>query len=136
MMSTAKYITVIIVLLFSQVPHLHSQFTKSQVDELTARGIFYALEPQNAYVMNEAEEITKNYQDSNVVYSLCSVFDYVNKKWNYQPDPDGEEYFEKAGVSVYTYSGDCDDYSILMVSLIKSLGGDGRVVCVSGHAYP
>ena len=39
-------------------------------------------------------------------------------------------------MSVYTYTGDCDDYATLMVSLIKSLGGEGRVICVSGHAYP
>ncbi len=115
---------------------LFSQFTKSQAEELTALGISSAIEPDNPAVKNKAQDLTSAYRDSAFIQNACAVFDNIYRNWNYQPDPGGMEYFEKAGVSVYTYSGDCDDYAILMVSMIKSLGGNGRVVCVSGHAYP
>lgn len=131
-----KYILLIIVLLSGAYVNLFSQFTKWQVDELTARGVYYALEPDNPQIKSKAEEITQNFRDSSFIQSLCAVFDYVNRNWDYASDPDGMEYFEKAGVSVNTFTGDCDDYAILMVSLVKALGGEGRVVCVSGHAYP
>ncbi|MBL8016036.1 MAG: transglutaminase domain-containing protein [Ignavibacteria bacterium] len=113
-----------------------AQFTKGQIDELTAMGISAAIEPENAAVRNKANELTEAYRNKDFIQNVCAIFDNVFRNWNYQRDPGGMEYFEKAGVSVYTYTGDCDDYATLMISLIKSLGGDGRVVCVSGHAYP
>ena len=113
-----------------------AQFTKSQIDELTAMGVSAAIEPENTAVRNKAKELTEAYRDKDFIQNVCAIFDNVFRNWNYERDPGGMEYFEKAGVSVYTYTGDCDDYATLMISLIKSLGGDGRVVCVSGHAYP
>jgi transglutaminase-like putative cysteine protease len=106
------------------------------MDELTALGISQAIEPKNSSVIKRANEITEAYKDSDYIQNICAIFDDVYRKWNYQRDPGGMEYFEKAGVSVYTYTGDCDDYATLMVSLVKAIGGEGRVVCVSGHAYP
>lgn len=129
-----------IVLFLAALPLLtfisFSQFTKEQVDALTALGISSAIEPNNPVVINKTVDITSDYRDSSFILKACIVFENVYRNWNYQPDPGGMEYFEKAGVSVYTYSGDCDDYAILMISMIKSIGGTGRVVCVSGHAYP
>ena len=113
-----------------------AQFTKSQVDELTAKGVAAAIEPDNSGIINKAAELTLAYKEKEYIQSVCAIFDNLYRNWNYQRDPGGMEYFEKAGVSVYTYTGDCDDYATLMVSLIKSLGGEGRVICVSGHAYP
>lgn len=113
-----------------------AQFTKSQVEELTAMGIAAAIEPDNPAIKLKAGELTINLKEKDYLQNVCAVFDNLYRNWNYQRDPGGMEYFEKAGVSVYTYTGDCDDYSTLMISLIKSLGGEGRVVCVSGHAYP
>jgi transglutaminase-like putative cysteine protease len=113
-----------------------SQFTKTQIEQLTAKGIYEALEPDNPFLYEKAKKITEAYVEKDYIYKICALFDYLYKKWNYSSDPGGMEYFEKAGVSVFTMSGDCDDYSILLVSMIKSLGGDGRIICVSGHAYP
>ncbi|HAX47872.1 MAG TPA: transglutaminase-like domain-containing protein [Ignavibacteria bacterium] len=115
---------------------IYSQFTKSQVEALTAMGIAAAIEPDHFAIKKKAAELTEIHKDEEFIRSVCAIFDNVFRNWNYQRDPGGMEYFEKAGVSVYTYSGDCDDYATLMVSLIKSLGGEGRIVCVSGHAYP
>jgi len=55
-------------------------------------------------------------------------------------DPAGIEYFAPASESVKLLRGDCDDYAILMASLIESIGGSARVVCAwkangEGHAY-
>lgn len=118
------------------VQSLKAQFTKGQIDQLTAAGIYDALEPENTFVRAKAEEVTEDFYESDYIYSVCSIFDYVYRGWNYSSDPGGMEYFERAGVSVYSMTGDCDDYAILMISMVKSLGGDGRIICVSGHAYP
>ena len=131
-----KYISLIIIALLSASVSTFSQFTKEQEDALTALGISIAIEPDDPSVSKKTQEITANYKGSDYIQMVCAVFDNVFRQWNYQRDPGGMEYFEKAGVSVHTYTGDCDDYATLMVSLIKAMGGEGRVVCVSGHAYP
>jgi len=131
-----KHILLIITALQILPLNIYSQFTKSQIEELTAKGIYNAIESKNYSVLKKAHELTDNYTDKSYIQSVCNIFDYMYKNWNYQRDPGGMEYFEKAGVSVHTLTGDCDDYATLMVSLIKSLGGEARVVCVSGHAYP
>lgn len=115
---------------------LQAQFSKSQIEELTALGISKAIEPVHPAVIDKTNEVTRDYKGIYNIKQIAAVFDHVFRGWNYSRDPFGLEYFEKAGVSVYTMTGDCDDYAILMVSMIKSLGGEGRVVCVSGHAYP
>ncbi len=129
-----KFIAVIICILNISV--CYSQFTKEQIDELTAKGIYLALEPQNDGIIEKTKSITNDYGSTYNIKQVCAVFDYIYRRWNYTSDPNGMEYFEKAGVSLYTMTGDCDDYSTLIVSMLKSLGGDGRIVCVSGHAYP
>lgn len=131
-----KYIVLIFTILQILTLNSYSQFTKNQIDELTAKGIYYAIEPQNTSVAKKSRELIEEYRDESYIQSVCAIFDFVYKNWNYQRDPGGMEYFEKAGVSVHTLTGDCDDYATLMVSMVKSIGGDGRVVCVSGHAYP
>lgn len=114
----------------------YSQFTKSQIDELTAKGIFWAIEPDDRSVVNKTKDVTEDFKDKPFIHSIAAIFEHINRNWNYSRDPGGMEYFEKAGVSVHTYTGDCDDYATLMVSMVKALGGEGRIVCVSGHAYP
>jgi hypothetical protein len=33
-------------------------------------------------------------------------------------------------------AGDCDDYSIMMASVLKSIGGRVRIIWAPGHVYP
>lgn len=131
-----RTILLLFIVLQTYTLEVKAQFTKIQVEELTAIGIAAAIEPENQAIKNKAGELTEDLKEKEYIQNVCAVFDNLYRNWNYQRDPGGMEYFEKAGVSVHTLTGDCDDYATLMVSLIKSIGGDGRVVCVSGHAYP
>lgn len=135
-MKKSILIFIIYIIFFVTVGSAYSQFSKKQLDELTALGVSGAIESDHPAVIDKSNEVTKNYTGGYNIFQVASVFDHVYRGWNYSRDPFGLEHFEKAGVSVYTMTGDCDDYAILMVSMIKSLGGEGRVVCVSGHAYP
>lgn len=131
-----KYIILIFTVLQFLTFSAFSQFTTGQMDELTARGMYYAIEPDSYRVKKKAQDVTDYYIDKSYVQSICAIFDNVYRNWTYEADPNGMEYFQKASISVQNYTGDCDDYATLMVSMIKAIGGDGRVVCVSGHAYP
>lgn len=105
-----------------------------------------AIDYDNSDVRNFALEATRNhfkeYSESNKKYrtliQVFSVFKEINieQKWNYVHDPKSREYFAKASETLKHFSGDCDDYAILMVACVKVIGGTPRLVSTSSHLYP
>lgn len=65
-----------------------------------------------------------------------SIFKEVNSKWKYVSDVKGAEYFAPPSESIELMAGDCDDHAVLMAALIKSIGGQVRLVRTEGHVYP
>ena len=94
----------------------------------------FAVEAANAYFRKEQQVTGKN-NTWGLIQSFA-VFKRIRTNWNYVSDPLNEEYFAKASETVKLLAGDCDDYSIVMAGCIKSIGGQCRLLCVSGHIYP
>jgi hypothetical protein len=92
----------------------------------------FALKATREHFLEEKKE----YYDDRQLIQCLAVFKEINQNWNYVHDPKFLEYFAKASESVQHLSGDCDDYSILMYSCIKSIGGKPRIVSTTGHVYP
>lgn len=65
-----------------------------------------------------------------------SIFKEVNRSWKYVSDVRGAEYFAPPAESIELMAGDCDDHAVLMAALIKSIGGEIRLVRTDGHVYP
>ncbi len=72
---------------------------------------------------------------------VCELFSSVRSSWNYVEDPKGIEFYSKASHTVENakFSGDCDDFAILMYSIISAIGGDSRLIFawgpIGGHAF-
>jgi len=77
---------------------------------------------------------------------ICSIYDYMVDNWTFASDWRGLEQFQysnytlRKGMEFGTSGkGDCDDFSILLASLIEAIGGTPRVVFAygqgGGHAY-
>ncbi len=77
------------------------------------------------------------------ILQICDIYDYLRdgdpKKgmhgWKYVSDPSGEESFQNASDTLQMGDeghrsgvGDCDDYAILMSSLIESIGGSTMII--------
>lgn len=77
------------------------------------------------------------------VGQVCNIFNAIRPpKWHYVNDPQGEDYFSKASHTIKNanFSGDCDDFAILMYSLMTAIGGEARIVFAynknqGGHAF-
>jgi tetratricopeptide (TPR) repeat protein len=128
--------------------------TKWTIDEL--KKVFDArVEPDNAYVNHKALILAARYPGDRSIDQICSIFQYIKqgdvstKGWSYVGDPRGIDVYHfanetlKVGESVgCSGAGDCDDFAIVMSSLIESIGGTTRVVLAfnksknsEGHAY-
>ena len=74
---------------------------------------------------------------------ICDMWDYIHDDWTYVSDPSGSEYFAKASETIEAgLKGDCDDFALLVGSVIQATGGHSRIIAArssdgkDGHAYP
>jgi hypothetical protein len=105
--------------------------------------IVNAIEYQNPKVRNFAIMATtkhfkdlKGYSEYRTLIQCFAVFKEINSKWNYVSDPKEGDYIATASESLLYFSGDCDDYSILMAASVRSIGGAPRLIHTKGHLYP
>jgi hypothetical protein len=72
---------------------------------------------------------------------ICDVFDHCYKNWKYVNDPIQNEIYDYASNSVNNgLNGDCDDFAILVCSMILAIGGEARINFAfnstgEGHAF-
>jgi len=65
-----------------------------------------------------------------------SLLKYIKQNFKYVSDPSDFDYFAPPQESINLMAGDCDDYSILMASVLKSIGADVRIIWAPKHVYP
>lgn len=117
------------------------QNTAQTTDAKNAKAISAAIEPSNSYVRSYALSAIKSSNGGSYnIGQICDIYDKLYSDWVYVNDPAGTEYYAKASESVRLLRGDCDDYAILMASLVESIGGSARVIFAydgsgGGHAY-
>jgi hypothetical protein len=107
-------------------------------NEITKAIEFKKSKVRNFSIM-AANKHFKNYQTNNDYRNTIqcfAVFKEINKRWHYVNDPKNGDYIATASESLLHFSGDCDDYSILMAACIKSIGGTSRLIHTKGHIYP
>ncbi len=71
------------------------------------------------------------------VYSIQAVadaFDWVRSHIVYADDPN--DYWQSSSETLSWRTGDCEDYAILLASMIDEMGGNARVNIIDGHAFP
>jgi hypothetical protein len=64
----------------------------------------------------------------------CAIFDYLAAVINYTEDPGGDKWYSPER-TLEKRTGDCEDYAILLASMVKSQGGSARVYLTADHAF-
>ena len=100
----------------------------------------YALyvDSRNKIVKNVADKISSLACDYSENYIICqskTIFNFVRDKFNYVQDPNSFEYVKSPIESLNNLGGDCDDASVLLASLLGSIGIRTRLVFVPNHVY-
>ncbi len=99
----------------------------------------------NPRVRDEGRSLILEYPGDGTINQICSIYEHMVDNWSYARDTRGIEEFQYSNQSLeygkgkFSGQGDCDDFSILMASLIESIGGTSRIVLAygpnGGHAY-
>ncbi len=121
---------------YKAVRSLDSVFT--EINQKIDRG--------NDLVRDEGLRLIGNRSGPQRIDQICSIYDQVVENWTFASDWRGLEQFQysnytlRKGMEFGTYGkGDCDDFSILLASLIEAVGGTPRIIFAhgqgGGHAY-
>jgi hypothetical protein len=103
------------------------------------------VEPEQVH--NDAVDLVQS-EGSCTIDQICYLYDYLTKSWRYIADPRCKDYFQYANETLQhgkkskptcAGAGDCDDFAILMASMVESIGGTTRIILaygpLGGHAY-
>jgi DNA-directed RNA polymerase subunit RPC12/RpoP len=106
----------------------------------TAPNVIAALDADHPTTRNTAVRIAAEEQGPFRLEQVARVWTHVRGRWRYVNDPRGNEYFARASETIENgFAGDCDDFSIVLASMLTAIGGDVRVVMMDGpeggHAY-
>ena len=91
-------------------------------------------------VRNRAVHIAGSTPGSFNIGQVCDLFDYCISNWSYVNDAQKGEVIESAPNTLKNgLNGDCDDFAVLMASMVMAVGGEARISYVykgnRGHAF-
>lgn len=120
---------------------------ENDLDQLRAE-LVSKVSRDTTYVADTAVDIAADNPGGYNINQICQIYDKMYRGWYYYPEKDGNEYFRNAswilklGKRKGTIgAGDCDDFAILMASLVESLDGSVRITFAydpcqdKNHAY-
>lgn len=91
--------------------------------------------PYDLEVRKMAAVSAKKYPGQYNIYQLCSLFDDTRDNIQYISDPRGRDLWSEPRDTLAVGAGDCDDYAILLASLVESIGGTSRIYMTDTHAF-
>lgn len=99
-----------------------------------------ALDPTASRTRNEAVQIAAQDEGPFRIEQVARIWSHVRAEWRYVNDPHGDEFFARASETIHNgYAGDCDDFAIVLASMVEAIGGESRIVMLDGeqggHAY-
>jgi transglutaminase-like putative cysteine protease len=81
-----------------------------------------------------ADNILVNNSGVYSIQAVADAFDWVRGHIVYADDPN--DYWQSSSETLSWRTGDCEDYAILLASMIDEMGGNARVNVIDGHAFP
>ena len=87
----------------------------------------------NPAIYQKAIEITSKYGNGYNIAKVCAIFDYVCNNIKYVNDTDDEWNEPYTALNV---GGDCEEFAMLIASLVTSIGGTSRIYITDNHAFP
>lgn len=104
------------------------------------RQLVEACNYSNSRLRNKAVSIAGKHAGSYNLGQICDIFDHCYNNWKYVNDPKGNEIIEYASNTISNgLNGDCDDFAVLVCSMVLSIGGEARINFAYGqngaHAF-
>jgi transglutaminase-like putative cysteine protease len=93
------------------------------------------VQPENPRVASVADEVRQGLGDNYNIYWIASLFEWVLNELEYKSDPSENDVWSPAGETCTLLTGDCEDFSIVIASVVEHWGGNARFYIISKHAF-
>lgn len=127
---------------FKRPSKIHSRYEYIEYYDITGemKELIVACDYDSPTVRNNSAALVSESPGSFNIGQICDIFDFCYTNWSYINDPMTSDYFSKASETLRNgLNGDCDDFAILVCSMIISIGGEARINFAyddnSGHAF-
>lgn len=97
-------------------------------------GAFNRAKKSNSQIKMIADKVATSSCEGNKICYSKALYYFVRDNLKYINDPP-DEYVKPPEETLITMSGDCDDASVLLASLLESIGVPTEFVFVPGHVY-
>lgn len=127
---------------FSRPQNVYTRDEYITYHEITGemKDLIVACDYDNSTVRNNAVALVSVSPGSFNLGQICDIFDFCYENWSYVNDPIARDYYAKASETLKNgLNGDCDDFAILVCSMILAIGGEARISFAyhddDGHAF-
>ena len=93
------------------------------------------IRPDDPRVADLADQLRQGLGGDYNVYWIASLFDWVISELEYRSDPSEGDEWAPPGETCEALAGDCEDYSILIASVVEHWGGNAQFYIISQHAF-
>ena len=69
------------------------------------------------------------------ISKIAAIFDNVDRILTYRLETEGTDEWQTPEDCLSTKTGDCEDYSLLIASMVMEMGGTSRIYLIDGHAF-
>jgi len=94
-----------------------------------------SLDPNVKGVADRISSLACDYSENYMVCQTKAIYSFVKDNFDYVRDPASYEYVKTPLESLNNLGGDCDDASVLLASLLGSIGVKTRLVFIPRHVY-
>ena len=91
--------------------------------------------PDVKAVADKISSMACDYSENYIICQSKALYYFVRDNFNYVKDPASFEYVKGPLESLNNLGGDCDDASVLLASMLGSIGIKTRLVFVPNHVY-
>ncbi|NOZ82728.1 MAG: transglutaminase domain-containing protein, partial [Euryarchaeota archaeon] len=109
---------------------LQSVWTKSAAEPYISK-----IEPENLELRRLAASVTSDCPSGDVECQITEIYRYVVENYSYYSDPRSREFIQTPSETIYVRGGDCEDLTILLISLLENIGIKTYFVMTEDHAY-
>ncbi len=93
------------------------------------------LELNNEELQTYAISIIQTCENDETACILNTIYRHIVENYAYIPDPDDEEIIQTPQETIAKKGGDCEDLTILLISLLENIGLNSYLVLTDTHAY-
>ena len=89
----------------------------------------------NRYLRLKAGKIVKDCPSDDRECMVNAIYRYIVDNYRYRPDPRPDNFIQSPFTTMRMGGGDCEDLSILLVSLLENIGIRTYLVLIPGHMF-